>query len=223
MLNWSERACRCWRDPDPAAIEEGEPIRDGMLARCRACRRLGWRRVGGQRIPVSERQLAAVRDWGTGPFPLGAHAPELAAIRDVDGVTPCRIRWTDGSVSDPAVVVVSALGPIDSFSQFFLATPTHPHRMFREVAAVEPSSFALPYDLRVETPRDRHSVHVIAPDGRSDVLSSGWPIHVAVLGRYPGAELRHGTPTVWQRLRHALADSLIPFPPGFTVVWADAQ
>jgi hypothetical protein len=127
----------------------------GTLLRCPECRQAWYLDGDGA---TATRVLAAdeplLRQWSRAPITLSeSHLAVLSRIRaagpDVYGngrgylTFPCAIRWSDGSLSDPAVLVVTTHPPVEG--------PSGRQRLFDPAAVILESEYALPLDVRLET------------------------------------------------------------------------
>ena len=156
-FNWA--CARTGKDPRLSALrshlKREERLKFGRLYRCPDCDQAWYLDASAAmatRVPRAREAL--LRDWSSEPLPLTApFAAALGAIGSVAGdrygdrrVTdriPCSIQFSDGAIEDPCLVLVTDFPPI-------LETLTRV-RLFRHVAQVRETEFALPLTVRSAT------------------------------------------------------------------------
>ena len=163
-----------------AALAPSRPLRCGVLYACRDCGQPWYLDADGAAMnrvaPAREALLAA---WDAQPLPVAPdHLSALSAIGAThprywlggQGVLaiPCAVTLTGGERLDPALVWLTRRPPLDAFPACV--------RLWQGVAAVEPTRYALPFDVRqatVSAPEVRMGwapTRVEAPDGRAYAL-----------------------------------------------------
>jgi hypothetical protein len=157
MFSWDY--ARSGRDAELAALRahlrEPVQLKSGRLYRCPDCGQ-AWYLDAAENMTtrVPREREAILHEWSTHALSLGDTFVEvLASIGSIEQDRysngrgyrriPCAIRWTDGGVSDPCIILVTDLPPI---------LQTQPHvRLFGAVADVQVTDFALPLAVRCAT------------------------------------------------------------------------
>ena len=157
MFNWAYAASG--RDAHLAALRaqlrKEMPLKSGTLYHCPECRQrwyLDRTNVMATRVP-RERE-ALLHEWSSQVLSLGtAFVHVLASIGSIEadrygngrgyGHVPCAIRWADGILSDPCIVLVTDLPPILPTQRIV--------KLFRHVTELRPTEFALPLEVRCAT------------------------------------------------------------------------
>lgn len=163
-----------------AQLENVRKLKSGTLYACGTCGGnwvLDGRGRMMTRVPPERNDLLA--EWDTTPLPIlspelnvmkgiGATAPARWLGSDSLVEVPCAVSLKSGEKFDPAVVWITTRAPIDVFGP--------PPRLHRDVAAIEPSRFALPLDVRRATESASEfrmgfaPTRVVAADGTPFVL-----------------------------------------------------
>src|SRR5690348_7563060 len=132
-------------------------LKSGILYRCPDCGQ-GWyldaEDAMATRVPRERETL--LHEWSSQVLSLGtAFVDMLASIGSIEadrygngrgyGHIPCAIRWADETVSDPSLVLVTDLPPINPSQRIV--------RLFRDIVEIRATEFALPLDVRCATRR----------------------------------------------------------------------
>ena len=160
-------------------IQDAGPLKFGHLYCCDACGQFwyldAWKRFMHP-VPADREEL--LQQWNVEQLlPSTADLSVFSEIRavkaplDVNGVEelkiPCAISWSNGTVSDPAVILITKHPPISEKRPKAV--------LFRGVCEVRASEFALPYELRVATHQAPEAGFGFAP---TKVISSGGVLFV---------------------------------------------
>ena len=174
------------------------PLKWGTLLRCTECRQ-AWYLDGDSatatRVSAGDEPL--LRRWSDTRLPLSpSHLTILRQIRsaghDVYGngrgyhTFPCAIRWPDGSLSDPSVLIVTDHPPVeDMYGEA---------RLFDPAAAILESDYALPFDVRLATRRADELRMGFAPtaveDGAGRLFLLNWSADVFDHDGVKGRDIR---------------------------------
>lgn len=155
-LNWAlAREHRRAQDVERlSAFISWRRLRRGELFQCEACHEL-WHLDGGcqilthispARLPLIlewDRQSIKLReDWKYRLDQIGSTPPDLYGNGTDRRVTPCKVVTILGEQVDPAMVCVQLDAPVEHHMQF---------RLGIDVAGIEESEFALPFEVRSAT------------------------------------------------------------------------
>jgi hypothetical protein len=136
-------------------LRETDSLKSGWLYRCPTCEQAWYLDVAksvATRVPREREEL--LRAWSSRRYEIAIdHHDVLRSIGGVEGDRrgndrgylriPCGIEWTDGTTSDPCLIVVTSHPPISETMRRV--------RLFDAVGHVEPSGFALPRTVRCAT------------------------------------------------------------------------
>jgi len=158
VFSWSH-AATTREDPQLAALRrklrEADSLKSGWLYRCPTCDQAWYLDVAKQaamRVPRDREPLLATWSARRYEIPAGDH-DALRSIGGIEGAhlgsnrahlrIPCAIDWSDGTTSDPCLVIVTSSPPIlETMRQV---------RLFDAVKEVRPSRFALSRAIRCAT------------------------------------------------------------------------
>ena len=130
-------------------------LKFGDLYRCKLCDRRWYLNEDTplmERVPTPRRDL--LDEWDAGPLTPSNAALEVMKVIGATGCdaygngrgewkVPCAVRWPDGNVSNPCVVIISKRPPLDDWRpRVALLTGD---------ATVDPSDYALPQEVRRAT------------------------------------------------------------------------
>lgn len=177
-------------------------LKHGELHECRQCGRWWYHNedmLQMDRVSSSRREL--LEEWDVGRFvPTDAAVETMRAIGatgcDAYGNgrgewrVPCAVTWTDGTVSDPCVIVISKRPPLYEWRARVA--------LLENVSAIAPSLYALPREVRVATynaseVRMGFSPTLAEQDDGSLMVLNG-PEDVLACGRLIGSDVRLAAP-----------------------------
>lgn len=177
----------------------GKPValKHGALRRCSRCGQ-GWYvdDEGDFATRVPREREGLLTHWSERRLDISGHVDVLAAIGSIEADrfgngrgylhVPCAIEWTDGSASDPCLLLVTTRPPI-------METQLNV-RLFENVARVRPTEFALPLDVRCATRRADEQRMGYAPtwveDGAGHTFILNWSADVFEHDGIRGKDIR---------------------------------
>ena len=134
-------------------LEFVRALKFGDLYRCGVCDRWWYLDPDSpmmERVPTPRRELLDAWDAKR----LSPSGSDLGVMREIgatcsdlygnergDWNVPCKIRWADGDISDPCVLIVSKRPPINDWQRRLA--------LFEDIASLEPSKYALPREVRL--------------------------------------------------------------------------